>query len=589
MHHAVSLRLVRTEGRAEVELADRGTRPVRAPLPAELLADTEARLARMLAPPAVLIPGLDVSRSDDEARAGQLLGALVTRDPALAHALGAWLGEARGRDHVPVLVVDMLEPCDRALPWELFALDGPPLEVAEGVAIVRRLPGPAAQPLPVGPLSVVGWCADPDDPASQRLLAGVDEALVASGLGPHHPPDVAPEGPVLLHLIGHGRQLAEGFAVASADGHASAPTTAHVLRPLLQRAALVVLDVCEAADSTRAELDTLAGQLVRSGARAVLAPVQRLAVEAAEASTRALYPTLAAGAGPVAAVAAARRAVRALASPHPDGRWTNLGLFLADVSVLDAAPLVGGGWRPDGWPAPGADLAQLLARAHEESTRRDSGFVGLEHLMLAQRGLDLGGPAARAAADAADGPGVRRLLKLRRVAEREPQVGGTPRLQRLGARLMPGASVEDLWATLWSDPDGALAALAGHARPLVAADATAETLDPEESQGPTTAATALEVLGGPEDGRRLALAPGDTLGRVGGDATASQLLYADTAVVDPFLSRRALEWVGVGVVRPKKAARHFVDPSWRSVRGDVPLRAGELLEVSPATCLRGVS
>ena len=38
-----------------------------------------------------------------------------------------------------------------------------------------------------------------------------------------------------------------------------------------------------------------------------------------------------------------------------------------------------------------------------------------------------------------------------------------------------------------------------------------------------------------------------------------------------------------------KAARHFVYPSWHSVRGDVPLRAGELLEVSPATCLRGLS
>jgi hypothetical protein len=589
MHHAVSLRLVRIGDRVELELADRGRRPAREARELDELHQLQRQLDSLLAPPPVVIPGLDVRRSEDEAEAGRLLGGFVTRGPTLAAAVGAWLGEARGRGAVPVLVVDTAEAGDRQLPWELIAVDGAPVEVADGGAVLRRLPGPPATPLPAGDLAVVRWVADPDDPTTDRVRRAVDEALLTAGLAPAHPVDDAPEGPVVVHLVGHGRRLAEGFGMASGDEAESAITTAHRLQPLLQRAALVVVDVCEAADTTRAELDSLAGQLLRAGARAVLAPTRRLDVEAAMAAAAALYPALAGGAGVVQAVVEARRAVRGLASPHPDGRWSNLGLFVADLAVLDAPAPVAGGWRPAGWPAPGSDLAVLLERAHDVARRRASGFVGLEHLMLAQRHLHLGGPAARAAADAADGPAIRRLQKLRRVPERDDDWAGTPRLRSIGGGLEPGASAEDLWSLLWSDPGGAMAALGGHQRPLLSPSATAATLDPEHIESTRSPASALEVLGGPEDGRLLCLQPGQTVGRVGGDHPADHVLYTVSASVDPYLSRRALTWSGTGQLVVHRAARHTDGHRTQRVEGPLALKAGHLLELSPATCVRGVA
>lgn len=586
MHHAVSLRVVRTGALVELELADRGTRPTRAALDGQRFAVLHDEVTRRLAPPAVLIPGLDVRRSDDEVEAGRALGALFAEVPTLAAALGRWLGEARGRQARPVLLVDT-DDHDRALPWELLALEGGPLAVTDGAVVVRRLEGPPARPLPAGPVTVHCWCPDADDPAAARLRSGLDDAVEAIGWPAPKGIDDAPEGPVVLHLIGHGRQLLDGFGVDLGGDAASATTTAHVLRPLLERALVVVLDVCEAADTSREALDTLAGQLVRAGARAVVAPTQRIAVDAAAQATPALYAALASGQGVVDALAAAQRAVRGLASPHPDGRWHNLGLYVADVAGLEAQAPASGGWRPQGWPVPGPDLSELLERARREAERRDAGFVGLEHLLEAQRALDGGGPAARAASDVAGGEALRRAQKLRRVADAPFDLTGTPRLVALGPRLEPGADVEDLFATLWSDLDGGLAALAGIAPSGFAVDtATAETLDPAGMDGDTPVASTLEVLGGPEDGRRLPLGVGDALGRIGGDARVR--LYEGCSVVDPYLSRSALVWEGEGCVTLSRHARHSTGVGWEKVSGRVVLRAGERLEIGPATCLRGL-
>jgi hypothetical protein len=165
------------------------------------------------------------------------------------------------------------------------------------------------------------------------------------------------------------------------------------------------------------------------------------------------------------------------------------------------------------------------------------GYAGLEHLLIAiAEGTELEGrelrwrlqplvPALRAHASA---------LRPRAAGPPE-QLQCSPRLARLGETLGHRAG--------WSGLLGALEELPSH---------LAAVLEPGLGRAPGSgAATALEVVGGPEDGRRLQPEPGQRIGRWRADAACVELpLYVDSARMDAGLSRSAVAiWLGEGRLR----------------------------------------
>lgn len=206
-------------------------------------------------------------------------------------------------------------------------------------------------------------------------------------------------------------------------------------------------------------------------------------------------------------------------------------------------------WRPSGWPLPNAEAAALLEAARRYAMTRGSGYIGVEHL----REIVQSGPAPRRPT------GPRPWLHLDRLPRRAPDWTGTPRLKALGLDLPEGFGLAELRQ-----------ALASVDRP-----------------GAEAPATALEVYGGPEDGRLFTLRPGEWLGRDIPGLSPDHALYADTPLTDPHLPRRALEWLGPGRLSlPRAVTRpgpEIIGP------GVVELWDGELLQLTRATAVRGVA
>lgn len=96
------------------------------------------------------------------------------------------------------------------------------------------------------------------------------------------------------------------------------------------------------------------------------------------------------------------------------------------------------------------------------------------------------------------------------------------------------------------------------------------------------------MSGGPEDGRRLSLAPGDWIGRAG--RPARHALYAGTAILDRSLHREHAEWLGDGRLRSTEPCT--VRSGGLAVTyaaGDaIPLHQGDLVDLSPVTRVRAV-
>lgn len=135
---------------------------------------------------------------------------------------------------------------------------------------------------------------------------------------------------------------------------------------------------------------------------------------------------------------------------------------------------------------------------------------------------------------------------------------------------------EDLASLIpWESPVDALDTLV---------DSPLETLPPDGLGPPRLAAwpegpaVALEVVGGPEDGLRLAPRPGDTIGRWAAVDGPTLPLFRGTPVTDAKTSRALLTWNGDGTVTLKGAGHRLragaVD---RVGPGRVELRAGDLL------------
>lgn len=566
----IQLRSIPGGWRASVGHVD--ARPVETDLSGDRVANAAKRIGVLLTPPAVLTT--DARRSRDEEEAGSELASLFDA-PATQAALHALLGEARGAGHTALLLVDAEEADVRALPWELFGAGGA-LEARGDAVIARLVRGrPAASTEPGDAFTVVLGSPDPKDALCSTRLAELRGRLDALGVA-HVPLDgPVPEGLAVLHLVAHGRVDDAEAQILAPGGSQGAGTAAHGLVPLLERVQLVVLDVCDAGSTATDEHAVPGARLVDAGAPAVVAPSTRLGLEAARAFSDGLYAALAEGGTIAGAVAEGRRAVRALGRPHPDSRWANPVLHVAGAQAARAA-LRREGWRPEGWAPQPPEVAALLTRARELAAPH--GFVGFEHLLAAWPDAGGGPYAAHLRYLLAHQPDPRqRLGALQPRVERDEDFRGTARIRALA----PGvAGLEDLARRLWSDLDGAIAAFFG----VPSADPDAEgtaTLDPGAlGAGLPSAATGLEVLGGPEDGRRFG--PGDTIGR---ESPSVPGLYGDTRLADPYLSRKALAWEQGPVLL--KAARRRTDTGWVPAEpGPLALRVGDQIALTAATLLR---
>jgi len=576
-----------------VAIGDGRTRAVEAILTADRIGETCRSIAEALAATSpVLVRGRDASRSRAEERAGQLLGGLLTAPPELGGRWSWLLGRAAGQQQAVQVVVDATDPAARGLPWELLAgPDGLCLEESGDGVVLRLAPGsPGAAAVGSG-LSIRTWCADPTDPVCASRLEALGR-LVGDLSLPVTAGDAIDGTTELLWVIGHGERLEEGVCLALEHAEQGPGTAAHALGPDLRRAGLVVLDVCEAGSPTRGELDALAARLVTAGAQACAGPLVRTGLEAADAFAQGLLEALIEGSDLAGATAAGRREVRGLALPHPDCRWANQALWVSGIDVLEG-PLVRVERRPTSWPRPGAEISGLVGEAMRLAASSSGGFVGVEHLLSAVATSEHSSPgtAALRYALAREAEAWRRHLNGLTVdPARADGLAATPRLARIGWWLPEGFALEDLAQELSKEPGDVLGYLLGtFPTKLPTGDSTLQSATWGWESTTEEEAVALEVLGGPEDGRRLRPAEGESLGRAASSDGPHHGLYVATRLVDPYLSRRHLRWDGDGRITALRPLARVRGGDACEVQGSVPVRAGDILRLTDATSLRLLS
>ncbi len=543
----------------------------------------------------VILPGEAARQAAREAAAGRALTAALQAAPELWGRLCALIAEASARGERPRVVVDAPDPETRAAPWELLARSatGPDWASSPGGPIFARL-GPG-HPRPSPPMGrgvrALLWSLDGADPAVAEVLAarralGERLGFPVIALDPGAtPPEAGPSD--VLHVLAHGALGAEAVQLVCAEGPLPPGAPAAALLALLPQARLVVLEVCY---SGRADLpwQALTDRLLAAGAPLVLAPRERCRSTAASALSDGLYPSLLAGEGVGEALRGGWDAVARLSLSELGARWWIFQLHLgwlddrleADARDPALAAL----------PALAAPAERAWARAAALARGWGLGFLGLEHLGLAL--LESPEPLpgrARLALKRLEDELRAPLHGLTARAEMDAGLVLSPRAAALARRLSPGDDLPELLAALAMD-EGPLIGLAGALEPPPDPGDTALS----GVEGPAPAAspappTALEVLGGPEDGRRLDLLPGEELGRHHPERPGPHALYAGGGVEDRALSRRHLCWLGPGrvaLLHPGKRRR------WgelaRLDRGEHALASGDLLELGH-TRLRAIN
>lgn len=510
---------------------------------------------------------------------GQALGAA----PALLAALVMWLEGARAAGRSPVLVWEA-QPFDaRSLPWELLALPGQgALEREAGCVIARlRVEGGSESTPEAGELSALLWLEHPQSAESVELEATLSGVMAELGLPA---PVRLRTGEIswverdaarVLHLHGRAAALSSALRGTTLDGEGEF----ELLPPALGRSALAVVHPVADPHGGEADLDHLVSDLLQAGVPAVLVAQAPLSGVAASALCRGLYAALAAEGSLPAAAAAARQS---LGPEEP-----LLQLVVSNLETLRQGALLRERWRPEGWPRPSSEAAALLQSAFEIASLTRSGFVGLEHLALTLARAGQGASADR----------TRQLLILRRDQLREhlaayaPVPGrgadwrGTQRLRAYGGQLQAGFSPAALWRVVVEDAGPILRELARGPTPTPSTQPVLAGGDPSAPP-----ARALQVIGGPEDGRILHLDAGQTLGRWSEGPGADHALYADTTLVDRYLSRQHLRWLGDGSVELLAPGRLLVREGAREVlaKGLVRLVPDDLLILTRGTWLRAL-
>ena len=549
-------------------------------------------LGALLRPPPVIVPGQVTRREENEEAAGRAL-AKVFASPGFGELLNQAIGEGLG-----ALVLDAEHPAAHALPWELICAtaNSPSLEEERGAVIARLSIGAPARPTPAASrLRVLSWCARPDDPtlrrvstALQALCARLGVALVL--LPPDlsgGPPEPEPDTLDLLHLLCHGTRADGALRLSLPGAEGTSGTLSALLDGPADRFGLVVVGVCNGGAVSAHRLNDLSGRLLRRGVTACLTPAEPVRADTLIALMEGLLPKLCAGADLNGAVLAARRAVRASRSPHPDSRPYTVQLQVSDLRRLNGAPLVRVPHGLPGWPRVDAALNAWLSRAKELAEAGGLGYLGVEHLILTAR-VDEGGILHRAAVRALAAAQLPLNQLLGGLSERPERRGAlrlSPRLVQLGQRLQDGADAEALWALLLGDAHPGLRLLAPQLTlPGEGPDVSALSMSQD---GPTRPAESLELVFGPEDGRGITLQPKEVLGREKADSTAQHPLYVGHAAIDNNLRSDHLTWRGTGalLLRSSKIPTLYGEP--RPVKGPTPLCDGELLWLTVSTWIVG--
>lgn len=454
-------------------------------------------------------------------------------------------------DQTPLIVV-----CPEALEtlsWErLFLDDEAPAEVARRVVVGRLTPGTAEPTRPEGAFHVLHWCPTPNDQGCRRITGRIGELAPSLEIPLDEFENHIPSEPFVLHIVMSG---------ANYDALEPHLHTEGRLGLALSRCEAVLLAVLGSPVGKAVELGE---KLIELGAPSVIAPWGEVDVEALQRFGDGFYQALASHAPLSGAVAEGRRKVRAWGRRHPEARWSKWSWRVATLEAADSPPLRIETWRPEGWPRPASDAAVLLERARELAVAQGGGYLGVEHVVAALKQVEGGGKTTEQ---------IRRTLPRldqfeATLAALSPQAGDealalSPRLSDWPGGLNDGFHLDDLCAVLAMD----LAATLSGVRP-----------------GSGQPAELLTVLGGPEDGRRLELGEGDTLGRASDNDGPTQALYASGRLTDRKLSRQHLTWLGPGKVSLKRAARRFRGGEIARVGpGEVDLEASDLLVLTHAT------
>lgn len=531
---------------------------------------------RQTAQRGLLLPRQDAHVARAEQQIGRLLLGALIHDAAFAAALSRVLEAARAPDQPTAIAVECADPRLRDLPWELLtrAADALPIE-AVGSGFVARLEPGAGRPRAAARRAITNVAVFDAgaDRTVMRVVDALDAGLAAAGLPPRGT-DAAGDLRI-VHLIAHGELEADLLRLRNGAGTSA---VAARMQHLLPDADLVIASVCHAAEQLPTEAEELPAVVLEAGALACVAAAGPVRDEAMAAFYAGFFEAVAAQADLAAAVVAGRSAVRRLALPHPDSRWHLLRLSVCDLGWLAEAPRLAPAWRPAGWPTPGPSAARLLQTARAFAEGWQHGYVGIEHLLLAIEATAESGVPHRLAhlcvgASAALGP----LLQGLTAQVETPTWRATPRLRAWADALPSGFEAGDLGALILRDADAALTHLLG-------ADAAHHPTLGEQTEGAPEAArpaAGLICLGGPDDGRHLALSADATIGRASRSSPADVALYADTAVTDTRCSRAHLRWLGAGRIERLRPAN--------GARGPLHLGVGEVVHFGRATRLLGSS
>ena len=588
MDPAILLRVDPTpDGGWDVWLNIPGQRPVRGKVDAAALKALPAQLAALKEGPGVSTPlrgPRDAARILQEEAVGRTLSQVFTASPALSAELPRVRAAARKQPYI--LSVDSESPALRALPWELLT-SGPhaiSLEVG-GEAIITRLgtPGAIDREAPAWDLSIRTWAPDAEDRVLASLLTRIDEgarkagwpAPKAVGDGWPHEDDA-----LIVILAGKGERLEAALDPAAVAAALADEDEVPALLGLMRRADLVVLLIADGGKALSVAPEEWSARVLKAGARAVVAPSGPVRMEAAAAFCEGLFAGLADAGTLTSAMAGARKGVRTFAHPAPDGRWSRF--LLTTGAVRRPPPMVKRPLLPPGWPKPGPEAMALFRQLRSLFDKHDPGFVGVEHLLLAWGELS-------------PRPGSDRLIQLLRgkapavraalawyTERNEAEAGSrwTLRMLRLSGALETDFSLDALWKALLSEAGYVLRQVLDSPQGGVTTDTmvTAGWAPPATSE----LASGLEIIGGPEDGRKIYPAPGDVIGRYNPASPCAQPLYGDTAATDPALSRGHLQWVEKGWLDPLK-------PVAEAPRGGrLLLRMGEVRRITPGTTIIGI-
>ena len=314
-------------------------------------------------------------------------------------------------------------------------------------------------------------------------------------------------------------------------------------------------------------------------------------MEAAQAFAGGLYAGLVRSDSLTGAVNSGRRAVRGLSLPWPDARWSRIQLTVTSLQLPES--LLWRSWLPEGWPRPSQAAAAVLHQAH--ALAEHHGFVGVEHLLLAIADAPVQGYLSRVKSRCSARQKRLEDLLVRWVpTPTRPTWRGTPRLRALGDRLPDGFTLEQLWEHLLDHHPTLLEWLLDldlsihqHSGSGFETETSNDAFFLQRDVPPG----GLEVLGGPECGRRLTPAPGATIGRHDAHTSRPDVLYAHTPCTDTKLSREHLVWHGRGrITAVQKGRRHtsisHIPPrEARRPLTDDTVMVGDLLRIGGSTVL----